>query len=139
MCLIRLFLLICFLLGLAVVLTMLLGCKSAAPAPLPPTPHEEGCLPPKVIAFCATWCGPCQRAQPTLAWLAKHGIEVIHVDVDQQPEMCRQYGVTSYPTFFVVICHRETLRTQDINTVVAACDWLKDKPNGTSHPTQELP
>lgn len=138
MCPIRRFILLCCLFGLTVALTMLMGCEPTAPAPTPPQ-REESCTPPKVLAFCATWCGPCQRAQPTLAWLAKHGVEVVHIDVDQRPELCKQYGVTSYPTFFLVVCHRETFRTQDVSAVVAACDWLKDKPDGTSHPTQELP
>jgi len=136
MCLLRLFILVCFLLGLAVVIALIAGCGPNSPVP---PRHEEGCTPPKVLAFCATWCQPCQRAQPTLRWLEQQGIEVVHIDVDLNPEMCRQYGVTSYPTFFVYICHRETVRTQDVNEVVRCMWWLKDKSHGPSHQTQELP
>ena len=137
MCLIRLFVLICFLLGLGVVLALIVGCEPNCPAPIPPK-HQQGCTPPKVIAFCADWCGPCQQAQPTLRWLEQQGIEVVHVNVDQQPEMCRQYGVTSYPTFFVYVCGHDTVRTQNINEVVNCMYWLKDKHHAES-PSQELP
>ena len=91
-----------------------------------------------MVDLYADWCGPCQQAQPTLRWLEQQGIKVVHVNVDQQPEMCRQYGVTSYPTFFVYVCGHDTVRTQNINEVVNCMYWLKDKHHAES-PSQELP
>jgi len=137
MCLIRLFIFLCFLLGFAVVLTMFVGCEPNHPAPTPP--EHQGCTPPKVLAFCASWCSPCKQAQPTLRWLEKEGIEVVHIDIDQQPELARQYGITSVPTFFVYVCGHDTVRTQDVNVVVDCMFWLKDKHHGPQSSSQGLP
>ncbi len=145
MCLLRLLGFIIFLLGMAVVIALIVGCEPVSPVLPPPPGHEQpvdpnqGCEPPKVLAFCATWCGPCQSAQPTLHWLEKQGIEVIHIDVDQHPELCQQYGVTSYPTFIVYICHKKPVRTQNINEVVQCMWWLKDKDHGETQALPQLP
>jgi len=129
------------LLVLAAIL-LFVGCSPEpnTPDPAPPPKQGEGCTPPKVVAFCATWCGPCKAAQPTLKWLEKQGVTVVHVDVDKYPDLCREYGVTSYPTFFVYIFHRDTVRTQDIEEVVKACYWLKGNDKGDDHgQTEEMP
>ncbi len=36
-----------------------------------------------------------------------------------QPELAKQYGVTSVPTFVVYVCGKKTVRTQDISVVVS--------------------
>ena len=111
------------------VLLLILGCEQpTTPDPAPPPKQGEGCTPPKVVAFCMRGCEPCKRAQPTLAWLESKGVEIVHIYRDENPDLCRQYGVTSYPTFFVYICHKDDLRTQDIEDVVKACYWLKTGP-----------
>lgn len=53
-----------------------------------------------VVDFFATWCGPCKMLGPVLEELAKEKSEVkfIKVDVDQQEELARRYGVMSVPT-----------------------------------------
>lgn len=72
----------------------------------------------KVIAFTATWCHPCQKAKPVLAQIKAAGVEVSVIDIDAQPGVARQYGVTSVPTFFVY-CGGKTVRTQDALVVLA--------------------
>ncbi len=130
---------------LLLAILLIAGCSpepntpDSAPDPAPPPKQGEGCTPPKVVAFCAKWCGPCREAQPTLKWLEKQGVTVVHVDVDKYPDICREYSVTSYPTFFVYVCHRDTVRTQDINKVVAACDWLKGDDHGQTEEMPKLP
>ena len=64
-------------------------------APTPPAPHV------KVLAFTATWCGPCQRAHPILEEIKGLGFDVEFVDIDQNPEMAKHYGVQSIPTIFI--------------------------------------
>ena len=39
-------------------------------------------------------------------------------DIDENPAMARQYGVTSVPTFIVYVCGRKPLRTNDASDVV---------------------
>jgi len=92
-------------------LTLLAGCEAPQ--------QQRGCVRPKVIAFTATWCGPCKAAKPYLVQVEAAGVEVQIVDIDQNLELARQYGVTSVPTFFVYVCGKKAVRTQDVTVVVA--------------------
>ena len=58
---------------------------------------------PVFVDFWATWCGPCQMVGPIVEELAEEaeGVKICKVDVDQQPELARQYKVMSIPTFLV--------------------------------------
>ncbi|MCL4855388.1 MAG: thioredoxin family protein [Bryobacteraceae bacterium] len=94
-------------------LTLLAGCENQ------PLKEQHGCVRPKVIAFTAAWCGPCREAKPYLVQVEAAGVEVEIVDIDEHPESARQYGVTSVPTFFVYVCGKKAVRTQDITVVVA--------------------
>lgn len=55
-----------------------------------------------MIDFWATWCGPCQRLGPVIEQLAEEyeGQDVIigKVDVDEEPELARRFGVMNIPT-----------------------------------------
>ena len=55
------------------------------------------------VNFWATWCGPCQMVGPVVEEIADEvtDAKICKVDVDQQPELARQYQVMSIPTFLV--------------------------------------
>ena len=136
-----------------VCLILMLGCGQppqpgvhppVCPIPVTPPvqpPHVEPCSRPRVLAFCAEWCVPCKRAQPTLARLEAAGVEVVHVNIDERPDLVAQYGVTSVPTFFVYVCGKDVVRTQDVNVVVQCMTWLKGIQDGTTSqtPLSQLP
>ena len=84
-----------------------------------PPLDQHGCAPPKVIAFTTAWCGPCKAAKPSLVQMKAAGVQVEIVDIDQNPDLARQYGITSVPTFLVYVCGRKAVRTQDVAVVVA--------------------
>lgn len=102
----------CAVVLLLTVLPLLLGCEN-------PQPNQGGCVRPKVIAFTASWCQPCQRAKPLLVQVQADGVEVQIVDIDADPELARKYGVTSVPTFFVYVGGKQVVRTQDVFVVAA--------------------
>lgn len=114
-----------------VALTSSLGCepphqprrqpdqKKVLPVPPKPTPKPVPAPRVRVLAFTATWCGPCQRSKPFLAEIKASGVDVQIVDIDEQPDLSQQYGVTSVPTFFVYANGKTTVRTQDISVVVS--------------------
>ena len=55
---------------------------------------------PVLLDFYADWCGPCRMVGPVVDEIAREraDIKVGKVNVDEQPELARQYRVMSIPT-----------------------------------------
>ena len=52
-----------------------------------------------LVDFWATWCGPCRMQAPILEQLELGGsVKIGKVDVDEEPELARRFGVMSIPT-----------------------------------------
>jgi thioredoxin 1 len=57
-----------------------------------------------VVDFFATWCGPCKILGPIMEDVQKElsNVKIFKVDVDENEETARNFGVMSIPTIVVL-------------------------------------
>jgi thioredoxin 1 len=92
--------------GLLCALALLVpGCKSGNTTEVTESNFDSVVLAspqPVLVDFSATRCPPCRSMEPVLEELAadfKGKAVVAKVDIDQDPGLARQYGVTAIPCF----------------------------------------
>lgn len=55
-----------------------------------------------LVDFWATWCGPCRMQAPILEKLSEElsedELKILKMDVDENPETARDFGIMSIPT-----------------------------------------
>jgi thioredoxin 1 len=59
---------------------------------------------PVIVDYWAEWCGPCRMVAPVLEEIAAEyadKIEVVKLNIDDNPELSQRYGIMAIPTMNV--------------------------------------
>lgn len=73
---------------------------------------------PVLVDYWAEWCAPCKAMAPVLDELAEEyrdRLRVVKVNVEQEPQIVREYGVRSQPT--LMLFKNGTVEAQKIGTM----------------------
>lgn len=80
-----------------------------------------------MVDFWAVWCGPCKMLSPAVEEIAEqYGDKVLvgKVNVDEEPELARRFGVMSIPTVVFLKNGREFDRKVGVMPAKAFTDVL---------------
>lgn len=70
-----------------------------------------------LVDFYAIWCGPCKMLAPIVEKVIEENpsITLLRVDVDQNEELARRYGIVSIPT--LIYFKNGTLANQSVGYI----------------------
>lgn len=81
---------------------------------------------PTLVEFYATWCPHCQHEAPIVDELRREEgdrLHIVTIDTDAHPELAKQFGVESFPSWFMFKDGQEVCRQtgeQPIDVLKAA-------------------
>lgn len=82
-----------------------------------------------LVDFFATWCGPCKMQAPVLEELKedRSDVKVVKIDVDQETEIAREYGVMSIPTLILFKDGKEVAKNVGFMPKELLVQWINEQ------------
>lgn len=82
-----------------------------------------------LVDFFATWCGPCKMQSPVLEELKedRSDVKVVKIDVDQETEIAREYGVMSIPTLILFKDGKEVAKNVGFMPKELLVQWINEQ------------
>lgn len=77
-----------------------------------------------LVDFYANWCGPCKMLSPVLEKVSSE-VKVLKVNVDENPELAREYGVMSIPCIILFDRGEEVKRNVGFIPEVKLKEFIK--------------
>ena len=77
----------------------------------------------EVYRFTASWCGPCKSMAKTLENIDTDKLVYV-IDIDEQPEKAKQYGIRGVPTLVMVDGEKEIARIVGLKPESELREWL---------------
>ena len=76
-----------------------------------------------VVDFYATWCGPCKMFSPIFEEVSlENDINFIKINVDDNTDIAKEYGVMSIPT---IILFRDGMEVKRFTGFMSKEDFIK--------------
>lgn len=81
-----------------------------------------------LVDFFATWCGPCRMMHPVLEELesSRGTTTIAQVDVDESPNVAKEYGVMSIPTLILFKDGREVSKKIGFVPLEELNKWMSE-------------
>ena len=82
-----------------------------------------------LVDFFATWCGPCKMQAPILDELKedRSDVKVVKIDVDQEADIARLYGVMSIPTLILFKDGKEIAKNVGFMPKELLVQWINEQ------------
>ena len=77
----------------------------------------------EVLRFTASWCQPCKALAQQLNELELNEYITV-IDIDEQPEIAKQYGVNTVPMLMVMDNNKEVSRLRGVRAKDLLIDWF---------------